>query len=503
MNPGVSRRIINGFVAQSAGTLGLVIERFGLAALFIATFGLAGYETWLETSAWCGLVSAFGFGLNHWCGNRVQEAWSVGNATGVHRQTRLAVTAAVGAAVLAGAAAVGAAAVGFGPPAEGGGVAVWLTLAVAFKTAEAFLTGVLRGCGRMALGLWIAVGGQFIMLTLSVALTALGADLSGVAAGQAVAGLMTVAALGAATRWTTGFSADRLFPVAPDRAEWRDLGARGFPYAVANLANVVNVHLVVLVVAKVDGAAAFVLARTIANFCRQIVQQFAYAAIDEATRGLIGSDPAAGRRLFTDAIRWACLAAGLVAGWLLWLGGPLVARLSHGTVTTDPALLWILAASLPATTPGLVLSAFCLFSNRGRALAAAQAAFILGLLVCLTTAGRDGAVSVAAGLTVAEWVASVWLLGRLADPNGALGFFRAAAAGTAVGVFALAIGYAAGGAAAAFAPPIDLIGMAVFSAAWAGICPPVAALLLLTAAERRWITAKCAGLIGRRRNGDV
>jgi hypothetical protein len=503
MRPGIGRRIFSGFAAQSAGTLGLMIERFGLAALFIAVFGLAGYETWLKTAAWCGLLSIFSFGLNSWCGNRVQEAWSAGDFVAVRRRTRLAVGAALAAAGLACGAAGTAAAFGFGPPADGSSVALWLSVAVCFKTAEAFLTGVLRGCGRMALGLWIAAGGQFVMLALSVGLVALGADLSGVAAGQAVGGLLTVSALATAARRVAGFSRERFWPTPPHRDEWDDLTKQGAPYAVANLAGVAGVHLVVLVVATVEGVAAFVLVRTIANFCRQIILQFAYAVVDEAARGLTGPTPATARRLFADAVRWACLAAGLIAGWLLWLGEPLVVYLSHGTATPDPALLWVLATTLPVMTPGLLLSALCLFSNRGRALAVAQTAFLIGLLVCLTTAGRGGAVAVAAGLMFAEWVASVWLLGRTADPDGALGYFRAAATGTAAGLAALTLSWAAGAGPVLLRPPDDVIDMAVFSAAWAGICLPAAALLLLTAAERRWIAAKAAGLIGNKRGEDV
>lgn len=502
MRPGISRRIVSGFAAQLAGTVGLVAERFGLAALFIAVFGVAGYESWLQTAAWCGLLSVFSFGLNSWCGNRVQEAWGAGDVAAVRRQVRIAISAALAAAVVAGGAAGAAASLGEGPPAESLNVAFWLTVAVCFKMTEAFLTGVLRGCGRMALGLWIAAGGQFVMLALASGLIALGAGLPVVAMGQAAAGLLTVLALAAALRRAAGLPLVQLSPVALRRDEWRDLTARGFPYAVANLAAVASVHLVVLVVAAAEGVAAFVLARTIANFCRQIVQQFAYAVVDEAARGLDGPAPAAAVQLFGDAVRWSCLAAGLAAGWMVWLGKPLVLLLSHGTVAADSVLLWVLAAALPATTPGVLLGVVCLFSNRGRALALAQIVFIVGLAASLPLAAWGGAAAVAAALTIVEWIASVWLLGRFADPGGALRFSSAATRGTAAGALGMALSAGVGGGLAQLIALDGLANMAFFSVAWAGVCLP-AALTALTAAERRWVLAKCVRLIGGRQGGDV
>jgi O-antigen/teichoic acid export membrane protein len=149
--------------------------------------------------------------------------------------------------------------------------------------------------------------------------------------------------------------------------------------------------------------ATFALSRTLANFTRQMLQQFSFASGIEISRAWAHDQMQAAEGLLRPSLRLISVVSGIGAAWLVALGGDVLRVWSGGKVVHDPVLMACLALPLLFAAPAQMAHSALSYINRPRLPAVGRVVGLIvtvGLMVGLTP--KFGSIGLALALGLGE-----------------------------------------------------------------------------------------------------
>jgi hypothetical protein len=279
-----------------------------------------------------------------------------------------------------------------------------------------------------------------------------------------------------------------LRPSLPDRAEARDILAKVKWLAVLQGAPVAWLHAPLIVLAQLGAGAGtivgFVVARTLANFARQLGTMLSLSSGAEAAPALHLEDFAQAARHVVLVGIPLCSVTGALAAALLVFGPSVVTVWTGRTDVFDASVLAWLVVGISAASPAQPLASLMMLGDRPRPVAhAGLVQLAVGLTACAALTASFGVAGGAAGLAAGEVLGGLILLWRTAGVIGidtSWYLVRCLIAMAGAGMWSLGIALAL----AAVIDPQSATGLALCGLVWGllGLLP--SAVIALLAAQR-------------------
>ncbi|MDX2202344.1 MAG: hypothetical protein NW223_06330 [Hyphomicrobiaceae bacterium] len=490
-------RVLKNFSSQLLSLIVSFADRFVLAAILLRAWQTELYADWSTILAVTGLLGLADLGLSTLLSNRLHKAAATGREELFRRTLSVGMFAYASAAVLMLAATLGLAAVaahGTFPvlralaSGEGAALVVLLGIAQTLHTTRSSISQVYRGRGHYARG--ILVDG---LAALGITGSLVVAGLLG--GGPIALGLVLVCAQ-AVFGWglmafdLRRFAGLKLRPLAPQAGELRQ-GARAMRWYSLGYALPLlwlNAPVIILGSVGLSGAVlvAFLLHRTLVNFCRTFAVMISTSAGVEIARSVFIGDHAHVRQRLERVGVASGVVNGAMVGGMLTFGAPLIHLWSGGASALDMATLLWLALPAVALAPMSPLYYLASLSDMPKPLAISQAVQVgvaMGLALALVR--RHGASGVAFALAAGELLATGVLLPLWLDRLLGIRVWGSVLRVLARTLASLAAAGLVGWLVTRIAPIHGALSLLCAGAAWAMLVLPVLAFLATSRGQRQ------------------
>jgi O-antigen/teichoic acid export membrane protein len=415
-------RVFKNFASQLFNLSVTFGDRFVLTAILLRAWPTDIYADWTTILTSVGLLGVADLGLVTWLSNRLHKAFALGEETTFQRTLGVGLFAYAGVGIVMLFALLGLATIaasGFYPILHGLARAdailliVLLGLAQTLLTTRSAISQVYRGRDQFARGM--------IIESLS-ALCIIGSLIIGGASGLGPVGLAFVY-LGAQLVFGWGlllvdlrrFPSLDLRPIFPLASEAREVALAMRWYSLGTALPILWLQTPILILGSLglNGAAlvAFVLHRTLVNFCRTFTVMISTSAGVELARYVhAGEHAEIQRRLKIVGAACGAVSGTIIAG-LLTFGRPLIHVWSSGAISLDAAtMLWLLMPAF-VLVPAFPLVYLAHLSDLPKPLAISQVVQVLvGAALAVLLVREYGSSGVAFALAVGEIIAIGTLL---------------------------------------------------------------------------------------------
>lgn len=413
LRAGARGRIASGFVAQLFATIGTLFDRVVLTGVMLRFWGVPVYEEWISLLALAGWLALADFGMQLYFGNQYLFFAERSQDDKVARSVSIGLFSfGIGSAVALLAFLVVFLAwdwrstlnISVLAAADAGQVLLLLAAATLVIVPRAVLSELYRAHRMFARGI--------LMSTALTLCQSVGMLVTVVAGGGVLACAWVYLLTAIVVGWLVlifdlrrRVGALGLRPTMPTREETNQLVSHAAWFFVPGVTTIALLHAPTLIVAGMQTTAGtlatFALTRTLANFARQLLQQFSFASGIEISRAWAHDQMRAAEELLTPSLRLISVVSGIGAAWLLALGRDVLALWSGDKVDYDPVLMACLALPLLFAAPAQMAHSALSYINRPRlpAVARVVALFVtVGLMIWLTPRYASIGIALALGL---------------------------------------------------------------------------------------------------------
>lgn len=450
-------KTLRNFASQLLSMAVSLGDRFVLAAILLRVWSTDLFADWATLTACASMLGLADLGLVLFFGNRLQRAFSLGDAAGFQRivGTAAFVYPALALVILtvAGALAALEASVPFlsiralEVP-EAARVLLLLGVIQSLHTAKSAFTQIYRGRGDYARGVIIdAISG------LCIVASALLAASQGVGA-PALASVYIVAHLifgwgVLITDLRRRYPELRLLPIRPNAAELRDAGLSMRWYSLSYMLPSIWMQAPVLLLSALGLGGATVVSlvihRTLVNFGRNFAVMLSVSAGVELAPHVHSADAVAIERGMSIIGRSVAAIGGTLAAGLLIFGAPMIGLWTGKSDLADAATLFWLVAPAVAVAPAIPLLYLAHLSDLPKPQALAQVAQTgVAIALALPLAKSHGAAGVAFAMAAGEVLGVGLLLPMLLTKRLHIAYQRHAILCLAIALATTAWGGAAG-----------------------------------------------------------